>query len=124
MARKVKHNHPLIKDIRVKQFKKGNYRNPKKEGTIEDGKDLELDTSLKGYYYLSFQVPENSHSTVNFGRKYQVDKCTRKKDPDNPKMDLVIFRVANVSKPHTDLPAPEPADEDIEVKDPDSVPIE
>lgn len=121
MARKVYHKHSNIKNLKVKQFKKADLNNPVKEKTLRNGDSLTLD-SANDSYYLEFQIKGNEYCTVDFAKTYGVEKFTRKKDENNPQIDRLIFKVENLAAPYST--APEPADDDVEVKDPDDVPIE
>ncbi len=121
MARYVKHDHPNVKEIHVKQFT-NDRSNPIKEGTIKNGESLELDSTVSGSYFLEVQIPGNRYCTINFAKTYGVKKFTRKKDDDHPQMDRILFLVENLAGPYDGSPKPD--DDDVEVKEPDIEPIE
>lgn len=120
MARKVLHNHSNIKKLHIKQFTTDR-SNPDKEGTIKKNESLKLDDSVNGSYYLEFQIPGNRYCTIDFDKTYGVEKFTRKKDENNPQMDRILFKVENLAGPYSG--SPEPADDNVDVKDPDEEPI-
>ncbi len=121
MARKIHNNHSKIKELHFKQYLK-DPDNHFEKGTVRDGKSKILDNSEEEYY-LEFQIPGNRYCTVNFDKTYGVKKFTRKKDDDNPQNDRLIFRVVNLNGPFDGSKPPKPADDDVEVKEPDNEPF-